>query len=90
MQTMSDPTGTQALTDQSPSVLKTTTRDKFLPFRPRLANSHRESDAARVLQRNYRGYRERRQLKGLSLTPASRWAEVCEMLPRLFGRVLRH
>ena len=36
----------------------------------------RESHAAKVLQRNYRGHRERRQLRGLSLDPTTRWTEV--------------
>lgn len=38
---------------------------------------HRESNAARTLQRTYRGHRERRQLKGITLDPATRWTEVC-------------
>lgn len=37
---------------------------------------HQESAAARVLQRTYRGHRERRQLRGLSLDPSTRWTEV--------------
>lgn len=32
--------------------------------------------AAQMIQRNYRGYRERRQLKGLGLDPSTRWIEV--------------
>ena len=36
----------------------------------------RESDAAKSIQRTYRGYRLRRELKGLSLDPASRWTEA--------------
>jgi hypothetical protein len=35
------------------------------------------SDAAETIQRNYRGYRERRQLKGIGLDPSKRWSEVC-------------
>lgn len=42
----------------------------------RTAGDHRESDAARTLQRTYRGHRERRQLKGITLDPATRWTEV--------------
>ena len=38
--------------------------------------AHRESQAARTLQRTYRGYRERRQLAGLSLDPSTRWVEA--------------
>ena len=41
-----------------------------------LARKQQESDAARTLQRTYRGYRERRHMQGLSLDPASRWSEV--------------
>lgn len=37
---------------------------------------HKESAAARVLQRTYRGHRERRQLRGLSLDPSTRWTEA--------------
>lgn len=32
--------------------------------------------AARTLQKSYRGYRARRELKGLNLDPSSRWLEV--------------
>lgn len=42
----------------------------------RNTGDHRESDAARTLQRTYRGHRERRQLKGITLDPATRWTEV--------------
>jgi len=35
-----------------------------------------EEEAARKIQRNYRGYRERRQLKGIGLDASARWAEV--------------
>ncbi|KAL8809743.1 MAG: hypothetical protein Q9200_003161 [Gallowayella weberi] len=36
----------------------------------------RRSDAARTLQRTYRGHRARRELKGLSLSPSARWTEA--------------
>ena len=39
-------------------------------------HSQRETDAAQVLQRTYRGHRERRQLAGLSLDPSTRWTEA--------------
>ncbi|MCJ1471249.1 hypothetical protein MMC07_009897 [Pseudocyphellaria aurata] len=42
----------------------------------RNAGDHRESNAARTLQRTYRGHRERRQLKGITLDPATRWTEA--------------
>jgi hypothetical protein len=35
-----------------------------------------EEKAAALIQRNYRGYRERRQLKGLGLTASTRWREA--------------
>lgn len=39
-----------------------------------------EEQAAQMIQRNYRGYRERRQLNGIGLDASARWAEVCEMV----------
>ncbi|KAI4249433.1 MAG: hypothetical protein L6R42_008991, partial [Xanthoria sp. 1 TBL-2021] len=38
--------------------------------------NRRQSDAARTLQRTYRGHRARRELKGLSLSPSARWTEA--------------
>ncbi|KAF1912537.1 hypothetical protein BDU57DRAFT_369154 [Ampelomyces quisqualis] len=35
-----------------------------------------EEEAAQMIQRNYRGYRERRQLKGIGLDASARWAEA--------------
>ncbi|KAL8950747.1 MAG: hypothetical protein Q9222_003244 [Ikaeria aurantiellina] len=35
-----------------------------------------QDDAARTLQRTYRGHRARRELKGLSLSPSARWSEA--------------
>lgn len=35
------------------------------------------SAAAEVIQRNYRGHRERRAMMGLGLDPGTRWMEVC-------------
>lgn len=32
--------------------------------------------AAELIQRNYRGYRARREIKGYSLSPSQRWAQV--------------
>ena len=37
-------------------------------------------DAAEIIQRNYRGYRERRQLKGVGLDASTRWSEVSNIL----------
>ena len=36
----------------------------------------RQQQAAELIQRNYRGYRSRRQLQGMGLDPNARWAEV--------------
>lgn len=36
-----------------------------------------QEEAAVKVQRVYRGYRERRQLKGIGLDASARWAEVC-------------
>lgn len=38
--------------------------------------SVQEHDAAKLIQRAYRGHRERRQLNGLMLTPSTRWVEI--------------
>ena len=35
-----------------------------------------QEQAAQLIQRNYRGYRERRQLDGIGLDASTRWAEV--------------
>lgn len=35
-----------------------------------------QAQAAQMIQRNYRGYRERRQLQGMGLDASARWAEV--------------
>lgn len=43
---------------------------------PISTSSDRDSKAAQVLQRTYRGHRERRQLAGLSLDPSTRWTEA--------------
>jgi len=32
--------------------------------------------AAGIIQRNYRGHRERRMLEGMSLDPSTRWLEA--------------
>lgn len=37
---------------------------------------HHKEQAAQLIQRNYRGYRERRQLKGWGLDASSRWSEA--------------
>jgi hypothetical protein len=46
-----------------------------------------EEDAAQMIQRNYRGYRERRQLKGIGLDASARWAEVCDAKIQLIVKV---
>lgn len=52
--------------------------------------AHRESDAARTLQRTYRGYKSRRELQGFSLDPSTRWTEVDAALspPILFSKLM--
>jgi hypothetical protein len=40
------------------------------------ATSNAQSHAAEVIQRNYRGYRDRRALKGFGLDPSTRWIEA--------------
>ena len=42
---------------------------------PELSNEER-TKAAALIQRNYRGYRERRQMQGMGLDPTSRWTEA--------------
>jgi hypothetical protein len=39
-------------------------------------NDEEQQKAAQLIQRNYRGYRERRQLQGIGLDASARWAEV--------------
>lgn len=39
-----------------------------------------EEAAAALIQRNYRGYKQRRELAGMGLDPSTRWVEVCETL----------
>lgn len=36
----------------------------------------RKTNAAKVIQRNYRGHRERRALEGCGLSTSTRWLEV--------------
>ena len=42
--------------------------------------SEEQEQAAQLIQRNYRGYRQRRQLQGMGLDANSRWTEVCASL----------
>lgn len=39
-----------------------------------------EAAAAALIQRNYRGYKQRRELAGMGLDASTRWVEVCETL----------
>ena len=41
-----------------------------------MAEASEQKQAAEMIQRNYRGYRERRQLQGMGLDASTRWAEV--------------
>jgi hypothetical protein len=40
------------------------------------SQNEEEAAAAQLIQKNYRGYRERRQLEGMGLDPSTRWVEV--------------
>ena len=42
----------------------------------RAKDAGEEQQAAEMIQRNYRGYRARRQLKGMGLDPSTRWIDV--------------
>lgn len=37
-----------------------------------------EAAAAALIQRNYRGYKQRRELAGMGMDASTRWVEVCE------------
>lgn len=50
--------------------------DKPVPTSVARDNNHEQQQAAQMIQRNYRGYRERRQLQGIGLDASARWAEV--------------
>ena len=49
-----------------------------------------QSAAARTLQRTYRGHRARRELRGLSLDPSTRWVEVCALSSDIPARIPLH
>ena len=38
--------------------------------------SHGEDDAAKTIQRNYRGYKSRREMRGCGMSAQSRWREL--------------
>lgn len=42
----------------------------------RVLSASEQKQAAEMIQRNYRGYRERRQLQGMGLDASARWAEA--------------
>lgn len=50
----------------------------------RPSEQKQQERAAQMIQRNYRGYRERRQLEGIGLDANARWSEVCTV-PDLLG-----
>ena len=73
----------EPLTIPPPEVLrdierKQAERRKEILERRRKQDSHLddEAKAARVIQRHYRGHRERRATKGYGLDPSTRWLEV--------------
>jgi hypothetical protein len=43
-------------------------------------SQHEKQKAATMIQRNYRGYRERRQIKGLGMSASMRWSEAISEL----------
>lgn len=43
-------------------------------------HTNEEHEAATIIQKAYRGHRERRQLQGLTLDPSSRWLEIIKEL----------
>lgn len=51
-------------------------RQKEIKAARRSKDAGQEQQAAEVIQRNYRGYRTRRQLKGIGLDSSTRWIEV--------------
>lgn len=71
---------------RSTAARQETPRTIHVPHRLKRILFHRkmkEEHAAALIQRNYRGYRERRQLSGLSLSPGDRWREAikeCEFV----------
>ncbi|KAL4802038.1 hypothetical protein BDV18DRAFT_148105 [Aspergillus unguis] len=42
-----------------------------------VTSSRSEWEAARLIQRVYRGYRTRRELQGRHLTATNQWVDVC-------------
>lgn len=44
--------------------------------KPERMQTEEQKQAAVVIQRHYRGHRERRQLQGMGLDASARWAEV--------------
>ena len=40
------------------------------------SDSHGEDDAAKTIQRNYRGYKNRREMNGCGVSAEGRWREV--------------
>ena len=51
-------------------------RCKEIQAARKVQNENQEQQAAELIQRNYRGYRARRQLKGIGLDSSTRWIEV--------------
>ncbi|KAF2498245.1 hypothetical protein BU16DRAFT_287942 [Lophium mytilinum] len=55
------------------------------------SQNEEEAAAAQLIQKNYRGYRERRQLAGMGLDPSTRWVEKVRLpVPRLSTRMIKH
>jgi hypothetical protein len=65
----------------SPEVLreiatKQDAKAKELKEKRRQKTFDEKDHAARLIQKNYRGYRTRRAMKGYGLDPSTRWVEV--------------
>lgn len=66
---------TEAQEGKEEEIIHKHLKDGLSKEHPDLSESERER-AAGLIQRNYRGHRERRMLDGMSLDPSSRWVEA--------------
>ena len=62
--------------DQEGKEFKILNNDERVESQKKEDIERQRSAAAQTVQKNYRGYRARRELRGLSLDPSSRWMEV--------------
>jgi hypothetical protein len=66
---------TQLQEGKEEGIIRKHLKDGLQKGHPDLSEDERER-AAGLIQRNYRGHRERRMLAGMSLDPSSRWVEA--------------